>query len=244
LLLGRRTHDIFAAYWPYVEGEGAAMGKAFTCANKYVLTRGNLKLYYSRNLNPRVAVAVARHLQSPVEFIRASPRDPTNEDAFRRINPNTLVPVLVEERATLWETDAIACRLSMLAGSDFWVSDEKAAEFQMWLSWSAHHFTRTASFFYWEFAMKPRLGLPPASTGEVDEASAEFHRFAAVLEAFLSNQTWLVGNRLSFADFRVATSLPFASSSRLPVEGYPRILAWHERLRRIAAWEDPFEGLV
>jgi glutathione S-transferase len=203
-----------------------------------------LKLYYSRNLNPRVAVAVARYLRSPVEFICAHPRDPANEDAFRRINPNTLVPVLVEERTTLWETDAIACRLSMLAGSDFWISDEKAAEFQMWLSWSAHHFTRTASFFYWEYAMKPRLGFPPASAAEVEEASVEFHRFAVVLEKFLSNRTWLVGNRLSFADFRVATPLPFASSSKLPVEAYPHILAWHERLRRIAAWEDPFEGLV
>jgi glutathione S-transferase len=203
-----------------------------------------LKLYYSRNLNPRVAVAVARHLKSPVEFIWASPRDPANEEGFRLINPNTLVPVLVEERTTLWETDAIACRLSMLAGSDFWVCDEKAAEFQMWLSWSAHHFTRAASFFYWEYAMKPSLGFAPASSAEVEEASAEFHRFAAVLEEFLSNRTWLVGNRLSFADFRVATPLPFANASKLPVEGYPRILAWHERLLRIPAWEDPFDGLV
>jgi dihydrofolate reductase len=40
LLLGRRTYDIFAAYWPYVEGEAAAMGETFTRANKYVLTRG------------------------------------------------------------------------------------------------------------------------------------------------------------------------------------------------------------
>ncbi len=203
-----------------------------------------MKLYYSRNLNPRVAVAVARHLKSPVEFIWASPRDPANEEGFRLINPNTLVPVLVEERTTLWETDAIACRLSMLAGSDFWVCDEKAAEFQMWLSWSAHHFTRAASFFYWEYAMKPSLGFAPASSAEVEEASAEFHRFAAVLEEFLSNRTWLVGNRLSFADFRVATPLPFANASKLPVEGYPRILAWHERLLRIPAWEDPFDGLV
>ena len=39
LLLGRRTYDIFAAYWPYVDGEGTAMGEAFTAANKYVLTR-------------------------------------------------------------------------------------------------------------------------------------------------------------------------------------------------------------
>ncbi|HEX4693292.1 dihydrofolate reductase family protein [Sphingomonas sp.] len=44
LLLGRRTYDIFAAYWPYVEGEGAEMGTAFTRANKYVLTRGQQPL--------------------------------------------------------------------------------------------------------------------------------------------------------------------------------------------------------
>lgn len=40
LLLGRRTYDIFAAYWPYVTGEAAAMGEAFTAANKYVLSHG------------------------------------------------------------------------------------------------------------------------------------------------------------------------------------------------------------
>ena len=40
LLLGRRTYDIFAAYWPYVGGEAAEMGTAFTRAAKYVLTRG------------------------------------------------------------------------------------------------------------------------------------------------------------------------------------------------------------
>lgn len=44
LLLGRRTYDIFAAYWPYVDGEMADLGKAFTAANKYVLTRGQAPL--------------------------------------------------------------------------------------------------------------------------------------------------------------------------------------------------------
>ena len=49
LLLGRRTYDIFAAYWPYVEGEGAAMGEAFTRANKYVLTRGHQPLEWANS---------------------------------------------------------------------------------------------------------------------------------------------------------------------------------------------------
>lgn len=39
LLLGRRTYEIFAAYWPYVEGEAKAMGEAFTRADKFVLSR-------------------------------------------------------------------------------------------------------------------------------------------------------------------------------------------------------------
>jgi len=49
LLLGRRTYDIFAAYWPYVEGEGAEMGEAFTRANKYVLTRGQQPLDWANS---------------------------------------------------------------------------------------------------------------------------------------------------------------------------------------------------
>lgn len=35
-----------------------------------------MKLYYSGNSNPRLAVAVARHLRAPVEFIRAAPFAP------------------------------------------------------------------------------------------------------------------------------------------------------------------------
>jgi dihydrofolate reductase len=36
LFLGRRTYEIFAAYWPY---QGNPIGKAFTKATKYVVTR-------------------------------------------------------------------------------------------------------------------------------------------------------------------------------------------------------------
>jgi glutathione S-transferase len=203
-----------------------------------------MQLYYSENLNPRVAVAVARYLEAPVELVRASPRNPKHEDAFRAINPNTLVPVLVEKSRTLWETDAIACRLAMLTRPDFWPTGELAPELQMWVSWSTHHFTRAASVFYWEYVIKPLLGGESAvDTDAIQDATGQFHRFAKVLDDTLSTRSWLVGNRLTYADFRVATALPFATASRLPVDGYPRIIEWHERLSQLPAWSNPFAGL-
>jgi glutathione S-transferase len=202
-----------------------------------------MQLYFSGNLNPRVAVAVARYLEAPVEFIRASPRDPRHEDTFRAINPNTLVPVLVEGPRTLWETDAIACRLATLTQPDFWPTGDLAPELQMWVSWSTHHFTRAASVFYWEFVIKPLLGRPEVDTQAIREGTGEFHRFAKVLDDTLATRPWLVGSRLTYADFRVATALPFATAAKLPVGGYGHIIEWHERLCRLPAWRNPFDGL-
>ena len=49
LLLGRRTYDIFAAYWPYADGDNKPMGEAFDRANKYVLTRGDQPLEWQNS---------------------------------------------------------------------------------------------------------------------------------------------------------------------------------------------------
>ena len=74
LLLGRRTYGIFAAYWPYVEGEGAAMGEAFTRANKNVLTRGDRPLEWanSHRLNSIADVAALKQGAGPDLIIQGS----------------------------------------------------------------------------------------------------------------------------------------------------------------------------
>ena len=43
LLLGRRTYDIFAAYWPFVAADDE-IGQAFATSRKYVLTRSEAPL--------------------------------------------------------------------------------------------------------------------------------------------------------------------------------------------------------
>lgn len=198
-------------------------------------------LYYSGNLNPRVAVAVARHLESPVIFTRADPMG-VDKERFRSINPNTLLPVLVEKDRTLWEADAIALRLSLLSGTDFWPA-ELGPEMMMWISWSAHHFTRAGGAFYFENIIVPQyMGRAP-DEAVLAEATADFLRFGQVLEDYLAGRTYLVGDHLTYADFRVASALPYAARAKIPLERFRHISRWHDRLNRIDAWREPFAGL-
>ena len=203
-----------------------------------------MKLYYSRNLNPRVAVAVARYLNSPVEYVRASPRHPDHVDAFRSINPNALVPVLEDGQQRLWETDAIACRLSAIAGSDFWRTGDQMAEMIQWVSWSAHHLTNAAGHLYFEKLIRPTFSDQAAEPSVLEEAMRDFRDHAAVLDGRLAGKTWLVGDRLSYADFRVASSLPFAEGAGLPLAEFANMQRWHDRLWQIEAWREPFQGLA
>jgi glutathione S-transferase len=204
-----------------------------------------MKLYYSHNLNPRVAVAVAKHLNSPVDFVRASPRNgPAAEDAFRAINPNALVPILVDGERHIWETDAIACRLSRDAKSDFWPTTDALPELVMWLSWSAHHFTAAGGAFYFENIIKPKYMEQPPDQNILARAAVDFHRFARVLDEVLANRHWLIEQRMTYADFRAATILPFAEAASLPIGAYSNIRRWQDRLNHSDAWRDPFHGLT
>lgn len=74
LLLGRRTYDIFAAYWPYAEGDSKPMGEMFDRAGKYVVTSGNQPLEWqnSHRLGSLDALAELKRGQGPDLVIQGS----------------------------------------------------------------------------------------------------------------------------------------------------------------------------
>jgi glutathione S-transferase len=204
-----------------------------------------MKLYYSRNLNPRVCVAAARHIEAPVEYATAHTFDPKLRDFFHPLNPNLLLPILVEDDGTsLWETDAIVCRLSRIVGSDFFPEGPELPELLRWLSWAAYHWVRAAGALYFDRIIVPRYGLHHVPAEQLVNEEDAFHRCARVLDEVLSRRRWLIGDRLTYADFRVGTALPFADDARLPLADYPHIRRYSAELDRLTAWRDPFDGLA
>ena len=203
-----------------------------------------MRLHYSRNPNPRLAVAVARHLGSSVIFVPASPFAPGQAETYRELNPSLSIPILEEEQGTLWEADAIACRLSRLSGTDFWRTDD-AGEPDMirWLSWGKANFVMACDQVHFEFGTKERYRLGPVDGSKVEEGRALFHRSARILEAHLKMRSFLLDTGLSYADFRMATFLPFNDVAGLPLSAYPAVEAWYNRVDALPAWQDPFAGL-
>jgi glutathione S-transferase len=201
-------------------------------------------LHYTQHLNPRVAVAVARYLNAPVRYVRSWPQDPRYIESFRTLNPNALCPILVEGERSLWETDAVACRLSALAGSDFWRTGDELPELIKWLSWSAHHLNRAGGDLYFYRVSRPTWSDEKADPEVLAAAEEDFRGYAAVLNGELSRREWLVGDRISYADFRVAGALPFAEQAGLPLPEFPHVKRWHDQLWEIGAWRNPYEGLA
>jgi glutathione S-transferase len=202
-----------------------------------------MKLYFSRNYNPRLAVAAARYLKSPVQYEFAAPFAPSQREKFIKLNPNQSIPILVEEHKTTWEADAIACRLSQLAKSDFWPMGDSLPDMIRWLSWGYWNFVRACDRVHFERVTKQRYGLGPVREELVDGGLREFETSAAILERHLGAADWLIGDKVTYADFRVACVLPFAHLAGLPLADFPRVEGWHARLMEIPAWRDPFKGL-
>jgi glutathione S-transferase len=201
-----------------------------------------MKLYYFETLNPRKACAVARYLNSPVEFVRIDLGKGENRTPeYLAINPNGKVPALTDGDKRVWEADAIMAYLAKAAGSNLWPSGgDDRIEVMRWLSWNAYHFTRHAGALYFQHIVKPLIFGTGPDPKAVEEATGYFNQFAQVLNDHLKGRKFLVGDALTIADLSVAVTLPYAEKAKIPVSGFAEIERWHDRLNELPAWREPF----
>jgi glutathione S-transferase len=187
-------------------------------------------------------VALKNHLaldceMQPIDLGRGDQLTPQ----YLALNPNKKMPTLEDDGFVLWESNAILFYMAAKRpDTGLWPSDLKGqADVLRWLAWeSAHWDAESCGMVAYEKASKTVLGLGPPDPAFIARGEQNFSRFAAVLNDSLRGKTWLIGERLTIADFSVGGFVPSAERMGLPVGNFPEILRWYTGLATLPAWQD------
>ncbi|MCP4315792.1 MAG: glutathione S-transferase family protein [Hyphomicrobiales bacterium] len=203
-----------------------------------------MKLYYSETPNPRKACAVAKHTGANVEYVHVElARGEHKQPAYLAVNPNGKVPALADGDTHLWEAHAIMAYVAYKAGSDLWPQDPiEQIEVMKWLNWDTAHFSRHAGRLWFQRFLKGAIGAGDPDAAELEEATGFFLQFAGILNDYLKSKDHLVANRLTIADFGVATFMPLADQAELPLADFGEIRRWSDGLMQLDAWREPWPG--
>ena len=153
--------------------------------------------------------------------------------AFRVLNPNGLVPVLVEGDFILWESNAILSYLATLHPVPALLpADARGrADVDRWLHWQSEHLGPVMSKVALEFFLMPMSGKPESQLPVAGKSIDDFQRHCAALEDSLGDKEYIAG-RLSIADFAVGCVLHTFCLVGLDTSCFPTLDAWLQRLLR------------
>jgi glutathione S-transferase len=188
--------------------------------------------------NCRKVQAVVHELSVPVETVVVDFASGEHKQAaYLAVNPNGLVPALVDGDLRLWESTAIMQYLADAQGATTLFPRDRArrADIVRWQCWEGAHFGRWLGVALYERLFKPLMGMPGDEVA-ARHALEQLRPFAAVLDADLVGRSFVTGSSVTLADYSLAAQLPLASLGGVDLSPYPQIRAWLARLDDQEAW--------
>jgi glutathione S-transferase len=153
----------------------------------------------------------------------------THSDEFKKMNPNTRIPVLVlNDGSTLTESNAILNFLA--AGTEFLPADHflraQVLQWQFFEQYSHEPYIATARY------INKYLGMPIERRAEFDEKQAGGHKALAVMEQRLTKADFLVGDALTIADISLYAYTHVAHEGGFDLGSYAAIERWIRRIEQ------------
>ena len=149
-------------------------------------------------------------------------------------NPNQVVPTIVDDGITVWESGACVRYLARTYGAgSLWPEDPvKLACADMWMEW---HRSDSSTAFFPLFQMLVR-GMP-STPEKIERLIAACSRVFAQLDAQLDGRDYICGDMLSIAD--IVNGAIMYRYMTLPIEraSMPNLEAWYGRLTARPAYQ-------
>jgi len=152
----------------------------------------------------------------------------TQEPGYLALNPNALIPVLIDGDFVLWESNAICRYLASKAGATQLLPAEPQARAQVeqWMDWQAGELNNS-----WRVAFMAVVRGQPATPEAIAAGVANWNRHMGMLDAQLAK----TGAFVTGADFTLADVVLGLSAQRwknAPIQHVelPAVEAWLQRL--------------
>ena len=188
-----------------------------------------LKLWGRVNsINVQKALWAIEELGIAYERVDAGgPFGVVKDEAYRRLNPNSLVPTIEDDGFVLWESNAIVRYLAAKHAHPLWPQDLRTrADADRWMDWQALSFTPAFGPIFHGLVRTPGSRSPE----EIAAATAKGEEMAAILDAQLKDRAYVAGEAFSMGD--IATGCAAHRWLNLPIERQqrPNMQRWYERL--------------
>jgi glutathione S-transferase len=157
----------------------------------------------------------------------------TQQPAFLAMNPNAMVPVLVDGDVVLWESNTICRYLAARYGADAALlpaGPAARARVEQWMDWQATDLNNA-----WRYAFMALVRNSPAHTdpAQVEASIAQWNRHMGILEGQLAKTgAYAAGAAFSLADVVLGLSLNRWLMTPMARPDYPALKAYGDLLRR------------
>lgn len=156
----------------------------------------------------------------------------TQTAEFLALNPNGLVPVLIDGERVLWESNTICRYLAGREGrQDLLPTDPGArAEVEIWMDWQA---TELNNAWRYVFMSRVRQDAAYQDSQRLAAAEREWNRLMGMLEQHLAQgKTYIAGATFSLADVVIGLSLNRWLMTPFVRPDYPRLQEYWQRLKQ------------
>lgn len=183
------------------------------------------------SINVQKVVLMCEELGLPYERIDAGGVfGKVKTPEFQALNPNSLVPVLVDGGEVIWESNTIVRYLASKYGEGtLWPADPAVrARGDRWLDWQAFSFYAAYAPAFMGLIRTPEADRNPDA---IAASVIKTEPLVAILDHALSDRAYLAGNELTFGDIGLLPAI--FRWLHMPINRVPRphVEAWCQRMQ-------------
>lgn len=151
----------------------------------------------------------------------------TKTDEFIKMNPNSRVPVIIDNDYILYESNAILKYLSDKYKFLIPRNYQLIGIIYQWIDWASFTFGSQCSVL-----TANKLSLPEKKRDKriAEKASIEIYNLLKILENNLIDENYLVGHELSLADIPMGIWIHRCVNLNIKIDKFIKIKSWYKKI--------------